>query len=382
MTDYTIPPKRFYSLDVLRGVAALSIVLWHWNFFFLPTNKQGVAFNLGMQPLFEELYFFYKNGNAAVELFFCISGFVFFWLYSKRIADKTISLRSFAVLRLSRLYPLHFVTLIFVAVGQNIYAESVSGSFVFSFNDAYHFLLNLFFASSWGMEKGLSFNGPIWSVSIEVLLYAIFFVFCSMFNRNFVVLIFAVILGYFAQRFNPSIGSGVMFFFIGGLVLIFYEKIISTGDPWKVSIWLPWVTSMAWLMAVSITHPIHGVTFSGVPWVIHKILNHAVFALFPMTIMSLALIETKRGTLGKRLSLIGDISYSSYLLHFPLILTMVLVTAELGIEQELFYSPWFMILFFLILVLLCLASHRYFEVPMQRYLRRLDKIAVSKGAVR
>jgi peptidoglycan/LPS O-acetylase OafA/YrhL len=93
--------------------------------------------------------------------------------------------------------------------------------------------------------------------------------------------------------------------------------------------------------------------------------------------MSLALIETKRGTLGKRLSLIGDISYSSYLLHFPLILTTVLVTAELGIEQELFNSPWFMILFFLVLVLLCLASHRYFEVPMQRYLRRLDKTAVN-----
>jgi peptidoglycan/LPS O-acetylase OafA/YrhL len=28
------PPKRFYSLDVLRGLGALIIVLTHWHSFF------------------------------------------------------------------------------------------------------------------------------------------------------------------------------------------------------------------------------------------------------------------------------------------------------------------------------------------------------------
>jgi peptidoglycan/LPS O-acetylase OafA/YrhL len=377
MTGFSILPKRFYSLDVLRGVAALSVVLSHWGFFFLPVNKQGVASSLDVQPWFEVLYFFYIKGHAAVQLFFCLSGFIFFWLYSKCIADKAISLRSFAVLRLSRLYPLHFVTLLFVAVGQNIYTERAGGPFAFPFNDAYHFLLNILFASSWGMEKGLSFNGPIWSVSIEILLYAIFFVFCSFFKRNIAALVFAVILGYFARKVNPLIGNGVMFFFVGGLVLIIVEKITLVGDPWKVSTWLPWVTSIVWLLAVSTTYSNLVATFIDIAWQNHKILNHVTLVLFPMTIMSLVLLETKRGTLGKRLSLIGDISYSSYLLHFPLIFTTVLVTAGLGIEQELFNSPWFMILFFLVLVLLSLASHRFFEVPMQRYLRRLDKTAAN-----
>jgi len=27
----SVSPSRFYSLDVLRGVAALSVVLWHWQ---------------------------------------------------------------------------------------------------------------------------------------------------------------------------------------------------------------------------------------------------------------------------------------------------------------------------------------------------------------
>ena len=101
-----------------------------------------------------------------------------------------------------------------------------------------------------------------------------------------------------------------------------------------------------------------------------------------MTIMSLALIETKRGTLGKRFSFVGDISYSSYLLHFPLQLAAALVTAKLGINQGVFYSPWFMALFFFVLILVSLASHRYFEIPMQSYLRLQPNLALNTDAAR
>ena len=33
----------------------------------------------------------YKHGSLAVELFFCISGFIFFWLYSEKIAQHKMS---------------------------------------------------------------------------------------------------------------------------------------------------------------------------------------------------------------------------------------------------------------------------------------------------
>src|SRR5207244_9707990 len=40
--------------------------------------------------------------------------------------------------------------------------------------------------------------------------------------------------------------------------------------------------------------------------------------LFPLTILTLAVWEARRGRLGRRLAFVGQISYSSYLLHFPL----------------------------------------------------------------
>ncbi|MGB6175756.1 MAG: acyltransferase family protein, partial [Methylocella sp.] len=94
-----ISTSHFYSLDVLRGVAALSVVLWHWQHFFLPLNKLGVSFSIEQQPMFEVLYVFYEKGYLAVRLFFCLSGFIFFWLYSERIAEKALAQGAFAVLR-------------------------------------------------------------------------------------------------------------------------------------------------------------------------------------------------------------------------------------------------------------------------------------------
>ena len=364
-------PRRFYSLDVLRGVAALSVVLWHWQHFFIPLNPLGVTFSADKQPLFEFLFVFYKFGFYAVQLFFCLSGFIFFWLYSKRIAEKTISLRTFSILRLSRLYPLHFATLIFVAIGQLVYTNITNSHFVYSLNDTYHFLLNLLFASSWGLEKGYSFNAPIWSVSVEVLMYGIFFLFCRIFNRNIIAVLCAIVIGhFFVSKLNGSIANGFECFFLGGFVFIAYEKIITARDKWKLSIWLPYLTFVAWLVTIVVISSNNDFIHRELPWIVQKIVSvWPIFILFPMTIMSLVLLETKRGFLGKRLSFIGDISYSSYLLHFPLQLVVAIVTAKLAISQTLFYSPWFMIIFYFVLVLTSLASHHYFEIPMQRILR-------------
>lgn len=363
--------RRFYSLDALRGVAALSVVLWHWQHFFNPFNRQGLSFVMQRQPLFGVLELFYRNGSAAVQLFFCLSGFIFFWLYSKPVADRRVSFRSFAVLRFSRLYPLHFATLVCVALGQLAYTSTTGTPFVYPFNDAWHFLLNVLFVSSWGVEKGPSFNAPIWSVSVEVLMYVVFFMFCRIFNRSLLAMIGAVGAGYFMRRFNDAMGTGIVGFFIGGIVFVVYDWAVDAGHVRKLSVWCSLVTVLAWLAAFAAAGPGHGFDFAGAPWIMRKLVSGSdVAVLFPLTILTLAFIETRRGTLGKRCAFIGDISYSSYLLHFPLQLTVALVAAKLAIDPKLFYSPSFMAAFFLVLIVMSWASHRYFEVPAQRYLRR------------
>jgi peptidoglycan/LPS O-acetylase OafA/YrhL len=365
-------PERFYSLDLLRGVAALAVVFWHWQNFFYVGTQPG-PFVSERLPLSNVFLPFYRYGFIAVDLFFSLSGFVFFWLYSKGVAGGTVKWKDFAVLRFSRLYPLHFATLLIVAVGQFGFARITGAYFVYPFNDGYHFILNLLFASSWGLEKGYSFNLPVWSVSIEVLLYALFFAYCRLFPRRLDLLLVVSIIGFltvFPQIGLVVPGRGVGPFFLGGSAFLIYERIIGRGDVSKTSKWLAYVTGSAWLMALIAAHREPSLILA---W-------GTIILLFPLTILSLALIESAWGPIGRRLSFLGDISYSLYLLHFPLQLAVVTVMARLSISRSLFYSPWFMGLFFSLLILASFASYHYFEVPLRKYLRqRLGRATSGAG---
>ena len=389
--------ERFYSLDVLRGLAALSVVLYHWQHFFYSGTNPG-AFDVTKLPLSAAVHILYTNGLLAVDLFFSLSGFVFYWLYSKRIAEGEITPGRFALLRFSRLYPLHVATLLIVALGQ-LWSISASGSyFIYPDNDAKHFLLNLLFASSWGFEHGYSFNGPSWSVSVEVLLYALFFCSSRLFPIRAIVLAVFSIIGFLVvQKYYDSIGRGIGSFYLGGCVFLAYRAIIASRRSAALSKWAAILMIGTW--EVTVIAAVAGVdlnylTLRPVPflwrfdasfqWIVQKMLQlWPVLVLFPLTILSLALIETRRGSLGRRIAFLGDISYSTYLLHFPLQLLLSLAVARFVEDNSIYYSPWFMGLFFVVLIAVSLCSFRYFELPMQRLLRQIGpNSAANRDAAR
>ena len=382
--------QHFYSLDIIRGFAALSIVFFHWKFFFytgtLPGNLIAAS-----QPFYSFFFPFYERGWLAVDLFFCLSGFVMYWLYSGHINNRLISAWNFSVLRFSRLYPLHFVTLLIVLIFQQYMFYRTGDFFVFPANDIYHFVLNIFLASNWGFQKDNSFNAPIWTVSIEILVYLIFFIACRILPvRNSVLLLF-VTLGWILMTFAPDysqqrIGTGVFFFFIGGLVYLIYLEIIRKNltKKWKH---LTVVTIFAWSVAVlDSKYDFMGpmplkflqslLVYNGhdyAPFFVKMIFDSFFYGfLFGITILTLVVVETRREHLGKRISFIGDISYSSYLLHFPLILLFMILAGLAGMDAPFFYNKYSLLIFFIVLIVLSLMSFRFLERPAKKILR--DKL--------
>ena len=160
-------PERFHSLDVLRGIAAFSVVLWHWQHFFFFGTEPGKV-DLARLPFYEWISILYTKGLLAVDLFFSLSGFVFYWLYAKRVAAGEISPGKFALLRFSRLYPLHLATLGCVVGLQALHRQVAGVDFVYPANDAALLVRQLFLATDWAGQPPFSFNGPIWSISGEV----------------------------------------------------------------------------------------------------------------------------------------------------------------------------------------------------------------------
>ncbi len=102
-------------------------------------------------------------GYNGVTLFFVLSGFVLAWNYSDRLAPERINSRavwSFAVARFARLYPLYLVALLWVTKGS-------FGSYG---------LQHLLAIQAWSPDVAVAyaFNGPGWSIGVELFLYACF----------------------------------------------------------------------------------------------------------------------------------------------------------------------------------------------------------------
>lgn len=90
-TAFLQTKQHFDILDGLRGVAALSVVIFHFmEWAYVDYSKNFIA-----------------HGFLAVDFFFCLSGFVIGYAYDDRIAQMGV--REFFKSRLIRLHPLVIV---------------------------------------------------------------------------------------------------------------------------------------------------------------------------------------------------------------------------------------------------------------------------------
>lgn len=386
--------RHFHTLDVLRGLAALSVVLYHWQHFFYDGTRY-VPFDHDALPLPHLLGLLYTRGWLAVDLFFGISGFIFHEYYARAIASHRVTAGRFAWLRLTRLYPLHLLTLLLVIVLQVLYAARYGGhymegaQFVYPANDPLDFGLHLLLLTWMRDSAGDAFNGPVWSISVEVVLYALFFLACRRLPRRTGILVALAIAGFaVASATNSPIARGVGSFFLGGCMQAAFVALARSPQRTRLTAWLVAGTALLWLIVYGVASSPAGAgalqSFSStvapligaqrVDLVVNKLLPRVlpILVLFPLTILSLALLQAVRPGLCKRWSVIGDLSYSSYLLHFPLQLVAVLLfgTARMQPDGGLYTQGWFMIAFFLALILLSTASFRLYERPVQQRLRR------------
>jgi peptidoglycan/LPS O-acetylase OafA/YrhL len=377
-------PVRFYSLDVLRSIAALSVVFCHWRLLFEMSGVETI--NRSSFPFWQVLSPLYLKGQLAVDLFFSLSGFIFFWLYSRSVAGREISAWHFSVLRFSRLYPLHLLTLLVAALAH--YAFFALHGRYYLPSDTMNFLLNLAFINAWGFGSDFSFNAPAWSVSIEVLLYAVFFLYCRFLPLRFGLLVAASVLGFvLVGGLNATIGRGIGSFFLGGATFLAYEHVRRRGTAqWHLRYLKP-ATLLLWCMFIIwfsfyFEHTWISLGDTPILWrfdSVEGILSCVL--LFPPTILALALSDMTRGQVGVKWSWLGDISYSSYMIHFPLMFAVALILTVLEIDSGVFYSTWFMIAFFATLIALSLLSYRFFEAPVQRWFRRRSRPQASNRAV-
>jgi peptidoglycan/LPS O-acetylase OafA/YrhL len=141
--------NRFLELDVLRGLAALAVVFYHYTTRF--NELYGHS---------EKLWFEFPLGLYGVHLFFMISGFVIFMTL-----ERTKAPLDFVVSRFSRLYPTYWTALILTFAIVSL--ATLPGRQV-SVGDA---IINLLMVQFW-------FHAPhvdpvYWTLAVELSFYVI-----------------------------------------------------------------------------------------------------------------------------------------------------------------------------------------------------------------
>jgi peptidoglycan/LPS O-acetylase OafA/YrhL len=385
--------KRLYSLDAIRGLAALTIVIWHWQHFFAMSGSYPQVWPRDAQPFFHVLEPLYLEAWAAVDLFFALSGFVFFWLYREAIRERKVQAGRFALLRFSRLWPLHALMLVTIALLQMAFHAHTGKYFIFPAGDWDRFLANLFLVQQWvPLNFDQTFNGPAWTVSVEAGLYVLFFGLCRFGLNGWKSASLAVLAGLALYSWNQMVGRGMMGFFLGGVAYFAVEKIRSLKSAKTVAAVIGVLCLAVWTVVVVEIEcgPIHnflsGIS-DGLPddWDYYSDnadnIFHIAYILItiPLTVVALALSEAVLNLFPrfyKKATYLGDISYSVYMLHFPLQTACALTAVSIGLTPMFFMHWWAMLAFYAVLLALASLSYRYYEKPVQKMIRKLvDKPA-------
>jgi len=159
--DAASRPHRYRALDALRGICALCVCLFHFR-------AAGPLAQLG----------FVRGSWLFVDFFFVLSGFIIAANYRERLISGGF-LRRFIILRLGRIYPLHLVMLLaFVvmeAVGLLLHSKGLMQRPTFEGPTAVPAIFtNLALLQIFGLHRGLTWNGPSWSIAAEFWTYILF----------------------------------------------------------------------------------------------------------------------------------------------------------------------------------------------------------------
>jgi peptidoglycan/LPS O-acetylase OafA/YrhL len=215
---------RFESLDALRGLAAITVALFH-SAFYADTPSP-----------------FVRHAYLLVDFFFAISGFVIAHAYLDRIRGGRVGYAEFLVLRIGRIYPLHLFVLLlwvpFILAKYLAFASGIGGRDPLEINTAAQFLFQLLLLNSaLGADEAV-WNYPSWSISAELACYLVFFACAGVAVRGWrgVALLlgaaaacYAFLFGVYGQSFLRMYDMGFLRGLAGFLVGVAIYRAVGGG---------------------------------------------------------------------------------------------------------------------------------------------------------
>jgi len=153
--------EELVGLTSLRGIAAMAVVLQHFS------STVQIVCSVSIPSLV-------PHGYIAVDLFFVLSGYVMSYVYLDSFRQRgPAAYVPFLLKRAARLLPLNAVVVVAFLLAAHWSVSTLGTNIFFPHENTW-----LDIASNLVMLQGLgigrNMNGPAWSVSVEILAYALF----------------------------------------------------------------------------------------------------------------------------------------------------------------------------------------------------------------
>lgn len=342
----------FETLDGVRGVAALAVVIFHAPTFFAPAGL--------------------PSAYLAVDLFFALSGFVIDFAYRARL-DAGIGALAFMRLRIIRLYPLYLLGTLIGALSA-IAALTLGGGLLSPAGLAGATLANLFLLPSPAVNDAphlFPLNSPGWSLFFELVVNLLFVSIWRWLTLRTALLI--------------AIGSGVAL--VG---LSYAQGDMGIGDTWPTFGFglLRATTSFFAGVAIHRLYAAHGARrrapltaalfplgllplFALAPEGSWKMaFDFAFIGLATPISIWICASATPGPRFGRAFRFLGNTSYAIYVLHYPLVELIRRALHILHREPQTM-APLLGGIFLIALLFAAWAADEFFDSPARRLLNRL-----------
>lgn len=344
------------SLDLCRGLAAISVLLFHTGFLFRSEGSTLVP-----------------RAYLCVDFFFLLSGYVVASSYDKKLAVDMTFL-DFAGVRLARLWPLIALSTLLGFLFQGLRIARDGQLDVIS--ALISLILNvLILPSPMGpTAAAFPFNPSSWSLFFEI---AVNLLYAALFLRLDIGRMVALVVGGFCglilvvALFNTLDVGWSASNFIFGTPRVVFSFFVGVAF-FRLRDFLPQATLSGRTLAGGLAVAFLTISCpTDASWFWNGWIDLAITILVFPLLFWVALV-TKMTVFQEKVSIaLGGISYSVYLLQTPLMF------AFSGVPQLLFarkiseFAPWGGFVFFVAMLIVSYATWQLFERPCQRFLRRI-----------
>jgi peptidoglycan/LPS O-acetylase OafA/YrhL len=344
---------RLASLQVLRAIPALAVVVLH---------ASGKSMSYGWDS--HSLHSISKYGNAGVDIFFVISGFIMVVIL--RDAPRgLITARSFFIARLNRIVPLYWLlTTAWIAL-----LILFPSAFGLSRFNLWHTLASLFFIPSANPMGVIAPDLDVgWTLNYEMWFYVLFTALVCI-TRHRIVAIFGLItlvstLGFLHKSLGSHGFNAIYQTYTNSIIMEFAFGCVLGGlYIRKMEIHTVAAVACAAVTVLFFASPLFAIaTDSGQN-------RFLVYGLPALSVVALAVSLEHRVPWNRFLQHLGDASYSLYLTHaFSVPATVKL----LQLVDRTHRLPGILVCIAAIgvSVFVALMAHRYLEKPLGRLVRR------------